>query len=255
MQDKLKTMIQLREPPFEADAISTLDAMDGVLSIDGETTFHKTARMMKRAGVKKRSDGQWNLSSVRQRGHVLSEWETPETDGRTAGRDPIYPFTKMELGDAVSFKGQDFKGKAYNAAMVYGHRTGKKFSGMLWTKANGERGITIKRTDDGQHLKRHSTDVEAVQALIDWKVGCFVNDLVTASDAVETLQDIMPSITPVKAGLLLRGIEGARKFRVYTGKGQVWVWVIRNLREYENLDGGKLWRLYKNERILLNRRG
>jgi len=253
MQDKLKSMIQLREPPFDVDAISTLDAMDGVLEIDGGTTLRKTAILMKRAGVKKRPDGKWNLQRVRQRGNVLSEWQAPETDGRTAGRDPIYPFTKMEFGDAVSFSGQDFTGNAYNAAMVYGHRTGKKFSGMLWTKANGERGITIKRTDNGDHLrmKKRSTDIEAVRALIDWKAGCFVNDLVTASDAVETLNGIIPGITPVKAGLLLRGLGGTKKIRIFTGKRQIWVWIIRNLREYENLDGGKLWRLYQNERKIL----
>jgi len=239
MQDKLKTMIQLCEPPFDVDVISTLDAMDGVLAIDEETTPRKTAKLMRQAGVKKRSDGKWNLASVRQ---------TPMKDGRRSGRAAVYPFTKMEPGDCASFMGEGFQGKAYRAAMVYGHRTGKKFSGRLYVNEKGDQGITIERVDDGIVAVKKNHDADAVQALIDWKVGVFVNDIVTATEAVKTLENIIDDISPVKVGLMLHQVPGAKRIRAYDGKKQVWVWIIRNLQQYEKFTGGEIWRIYQNER-------
>jgi len=250
--EALRSMIQLREPPFDVDVISTFDAMDGVLAIDDQTTLWKTARLMKRAGVKKRSDGQWNLLSIRQR--VLREWDAPVKDGRRAGREAVHPFTVMEPGDSVSFANEDFHGRAYRAAMVHGHRTGKKFSGKLWTKANGERGITISRVDDDSvPVIRKNQDVEVVQSLVDWKAGIFVHDIVTASEVTKTLENIIDGISPVKAGLLLRKVPGTKRVRAYDGKGQVVVWIIRNLSKYEKIRGGEIWRIYRNERKLYTR--
>jgi len=133
--------------------------------------------------------------------------------------------------------------------MVYGHRTGEKFSGKLWTKANGEKGITIARVDEGNStVVKRNQDVEAVQALIDWKAGAFVHDIVTATEAVKTLESIIDDISPVKAGLLLRRVPGTKRVRAYDGKGQVVVWIIRNLQQYEKIRGGEIWRIYRNER-------
>lgn len=247
--ESLRTMIQLREPPFEGEVVSTFNAMDGALAVDDEATLWKTARMMKKAGATKRSDGDWNLAPVRRKGYVLKEWQT-QGEGRTAGRETIYPFTKMEPGDAVSFPNENFKGRAYRAAMVYGHRTGKKFTGRLWTEADGRTGIAIERTDDNDQPEKEkdTTEVEAIKALIDWKAGAFVHDIITATDVVKTLQGVIPNVTPVKVGLLLRKTPGVKRVRAYDGKGQVMVWVIRNFSRYESVRGGKLWRLYKNER-------
>lgn len=241
MQDKLKTMIQLCEPPFNVDVISTLDAMDGVLAIDEETTPRKTAKLMRQAGVKKRSDGKWNLASVRV-------WQTQAEDGRRSGRAAVYPFTGMEPGDSASFIDEGFQGRAYRAAMVYGHRTGKRFSGKLYVNEHGNQGITIERVDDGTPAVKKNHDTDAVQALIDWKAGVFVHDIVTATEAVKTLESIIDDISPVKVGLMLHQIPGAKRIRAYTGKKQVWLWVIRNLREYEKFGGREIWRIYRNER-------
>lgn len=255
--DSLRTMIQLRQPPFEGNVISTFDAMDGVLAMDGETTLNKTARMMKKAGAVKRSDGNWSLSPLRRKGYALkatAEWQAGDAEGRTAGRDTIYPFTKMEPDDAVSFPGEGFKGKAYSAAMVYGHRTGKKFAGRLWTEADGRTGIIIARVDGGVKTKSKPqvTDADIVKFQIDMKVGEFVYDIVRASDVVKTLKSVIPGITPVKAGLLLKQVPGARKVRAYDGKGQHWLWIIRDTDRISVLNGRKIWDLYKNERKTLS---
>ena len=254
--ESLRTMIQTREPPFEGNVISTFNAMDGVLAIDGETTLNKTTRMMKKAGAVKRSDGDWNLSPLRRKGYAIkdSEWQPGDIEGRSAGRGTIYPFTKMEPDDAVSFPGEGFKGKVYSAAMVYGHRTGKKFTGRLWTEADGRTGITIARIDSGVETKSKPqvTDADIVKFQIDMKMGEFVYDIVRASDAVKTLKSVIPGITPVKAGLLLKQVPDARKVRVYDGKGQHWLWIIRNTDRIGVLNGRKIWNLYKNERKTLS---
>ena len=246
--EKVRTMIQFREPPFEGDTVNTLSAMDGVLAIDDQTTLYKTARLLRKAGAEKRSDGSWSLHRCREKGYPLVEWEGSPVEGRKAGREPIYPFTKMEPGESVSFPNEGFKGRAYRAAMVYAHRTGKKFTGRLWTRADGWTGIVIERTDEGDQPKRvkETTDADAVKALIDWKAGVFVNDIIKATDAVETLQGIIPGVSPVKVGLLLRDIPGVERVRAYNGKGQVMVWVIRNLSEYRKMNGAQIWNLYTN---------
>jgi hypothetical protein len=107
--------------------------------------------------------------------------------------------------------------------------------------------------DDSVPVIRKNQDVEVVQSLVDWKAGIFVHDIVTASEVTKTLENIIDGISPVKAGLLLRKVPGTKRVRAYDGKGQVVVWIIRNLSKYEKIRGGEIWRIYRNERKLYTR--
>jgi len=103
-----------------------------------------------------------------------------------------------------------------------------------------------------------SSQLQTMEAFIAAGAGSFKSDLVTASDAVVTLKcgemiraDLMYAkpewFTPVKVGLLLREMPMSRKVRVYDGKGQVWMWIIRNHDKYDNMSGSEIWTAYQDQ--------
>lgn len=90
-----------------------------------------------------------------------------------------------------------------------------------------------------------SPAVERIQALIDWKVGVFQRDLVTASDALQTVNALFDhDVSVVKMGLLLRDVPGTMKFRVYSPPVQVWVWAVRDIERYQAMHAADLRECY-----------
>jgi len=103
-----------------------------------------------------------------------------------------------------------------------------------------------------------SPQQQTLEAFIEQKVGSFKSDLITGSDASNTLRageqfrpDLMYSkgeyFTPVKIGLLLREMPQAIRRRMYTGEGQPQVWIIRNDSKYVDMTGQELWVEYQRQ--------
>lgn len=62
--------------------------------------------------------------------YIEKNIEAPTPKG---GRNPVYPFREMEVGDSVFLEGQDMnkENKGYMSAWAYGRRSGKKFTGRV----------------------------------------------------------------------------------------------------------------------------
>lgn len=145
-----------------------------------------------------------------------------------------YPFTSMEKGDIAFITGEFVGGKAYRAAHAAANRTSRKFK--------------IHTDTEGLHVECLSVEHPVVedapmtmeafaQSLIDWKVGVFASDLVTATEAAEVIGDISPH----KTGRLFSRM-GLTRLKANT----MIVWAIRNADVYKTLRPCQLWNVYQS---------
>lgn len=149
-----------------------------------------------------------------------------------------YNFSNMQSGDVVFFAGEKKRNRVYHAAYRYACRNACKIE--TWSD---DTGMWVRMVEVG---KPTMTLQSGIQSLIDWHV--FEHDLVTATDAAKTLQNLQPGITPRKVGRLLATMNTVRKMNGYNGNQRVTLWALRHCDEYSRLTPSQLWRVYKKPR-------
>lgn len=145
-----------------------------------------------------------------------------------------YCFGAMALGDRLFIANTYRGGKAYRASYAASRRHGKKFKiteedNGLWFECVAVSPPPVMTVDG------------LVQSLVDWKSGAFVNDLVTATEAVATVAEFDPAITPHKMGRILARM-GFSRLRA----NSTVVWAVRG--NYDDLRPCDLWRVYKGDK-------
>lgn len=99
---------------------------------------------------------------------------------------------------------------------------------------------------------------QTIEAFIENRVGAFVNDLVTAHDAYNTLKAGLPTMenfiyvdtkwfTPTKVSRVMKDITGCTQLRA-RGEQDMRVWVVRNKEKYEKLSLADLYQEYSNQK-------
>lgn len=136
-----------------------------------------------------------------------------------------YGFAAFSPGDCLFVTGAVEGDETYKAAMRHNMAVTVEEDGLL-----------IKCRE--KHRKM--TQVETVRALIDWRVGAFANDLVTAADACETASQVIDGMTPRKMSVLLVGVLPRFKCN------NVSLWAVRNGEQYQTWRASEIWRAYKN---------
>ena len=149
-----------------------------------------------------------------------------------------YNFSNMQPGDVAFFAGEKKQGLVYRAAYQHASRYARKIE--TWSDDSG---LYVKCLAVSKPAMTLQT---GVQSLIDWHV--FEHDLVTATDAAKTLQNLQPGITPHKVGRLLATMDTVRKMNGYNGNQRVTLWALRHCDEYSQLTPSQLWRVYKKPR-------
>jgi len=130
-------------------------------------------------------------------------------------------------------------GQSFNLWAIRNHDRYSRIGGSrLYDMYESERGIPREKRTKPNPTKRKTLSQETLEAFIDWKIGVFANDLITATEACQELRKVDPSATPVRTGMRL--LDVATKLRGVTSSGSVTLWAIRNSDYYASLTPSQL---------------